>query len=136
IRGFAGMTKKKMTAFSRSAKPRMAPMLRDFSVKARPFDYPYHGRLDPARAALLVIDLQVDFLASDGYFARKGYDPAPLRAILPTVNALIATARQAGLLIVHTRQGYRAAMAGLTEYEARRGRRRGLDRNAGRVGCP
>ena len=101
-----------------------------FEIAARPFNFPYDGRLDPAQAALLVIDLQVDFLASDGYFARKGYDPAPLRAILPTVNALIATARQAGLLIVHTRQGYRADMADMTEYERWRRRRSGLDGTA------
>ena len=102
-------------------------MLKDFSVNARPFDFPYDGRLDPARAALLVIDLQVDFLASDGYFARKGYDPAPLRAILPAVSALLAAARAAGFLIVHTRQGYRSDMADMTDYERWRRRRAGLD---------
>src|SRR5438874_1297267 len=100
-------------------------MPKDFSVNARPFDFPYDGRLDPARAALLVIDLQVDFLASDGYFARKGYDPAPLRAILPAVSALLAAARAAGFLIVHTRQGYRADMADMTDYERWRRRRAG-----------
>jgi len=99
----------------------------DFRIKARPFDFPYDGRLDPARAALLVIDLQVDFLAADGYFARKGYDPAPLRAILPTVGNLVAAARDAGFLIVHTRQGYRADMADMTAYERWRRRRSGLD---------
>jgi nicotinamidase-related amidase len=99
----------------------------DSRIKARPFDYPYDGRLDPARAALLVIDLQIDFLAADGYFARKGYDPAPLRAILPTVAALIQAARAAGFLIVHTRQGYRSDMADMTDYERWRRRRSGLD---------
>jgi nicotinamidase-related amidase len=102
-------------------------MHRDFRIKARPFDYPYDGRLDPARAALLVIDLQIDFLAADGYFARKGYDPAPLRAILPTVAALVEAAREAGFLIVHTRQGYRSDMADMTDYERWRRRRSGLD---------
>jgi nicotinamidase-related amidase len=99
----------------------------DSRIKARPFDYPYDGRLDPARAALLVIDLQIDFLAADGYFARKGYDPAPLRAILPTVAALIQAARAARFLIVHTRQGYRSDMADMTDYERWRRRRSGLD---------
>src|SRR5258708_5425231 len=62
-------------------------------IPARPFDFPYDRRLDPAAVALLVIDLQVDFLSPDGYFAHKGYDPAPLRAILPNVNRLIGAAR-------------------------------------------
>jgi len=96
-------------------------------ISARPFDYPYDGNLDPAATALLVIDLQVDFLSSDGYFARKGYDPAPLRAIVPTVNAVIAAARQAGCTIIHTRQGYRADRADMTPYEHWRRRRAGLE---------
>lgn len=80
-------------------------------IKAIPFDYPYDGRLVAENTALIVIDLQQDFLSTTGYFARKGYDPSPLRAILPTVNRLIAAARRAGLTVVHTRQGYRADMA-------------------------
>jgi len=96
-------------------------------IKARPFDYPYDGRLDPAATALLVIDLQIDFLSPDGYLARKGYDPAPLRAILPAVNRVIDAARAAGCLIVHTRQGYRADMADMTPYTRWRRKRAGLD---------
>ncbi len=97
------------------------------SITARPFNYPYDGNLDPAVTALLVIDLQVDFLSADGYFARKGYDPAPLRAIIPNVNALIAAARRAGCTIIHTRQGYRADRADMTPYEVWRRKRAGID---------
>jgi nicotinamidase-related amidase len=96
-------------------------------IPARPFDFPYDGRLDPAAASLLVIDLQTDFLSPDGYFAHKGYDPAPLRAILPNVNRLIAAARSAGMLIVHTRQGHRADLADMTPYGHWRRQRAGLD---------
>ena len=96
-------------------------------IKATPFDFPYDGRLVPANTALLVIDLQEVFLSTSGYFARKGYDPAPLRAILPTVNQLIAAARAAGLTVIHTRQGYRADMADMTPYEKWRRKRAGLD---------
>lgn len=97
------------------------------SITARPFNYPYDGNLDPAVTALLIIDLQVDFLSEDGYFARKGYDPAPLRAIIPNVNALIAAARRAGCTIIHTRQGYRADRADMTPYEVWRRKRAGID---------
>lgn len=96
-------------------------------VTARPFGFPHEGTLDPARIALLVIDLQVDFLGLDGYFARMGYDPAPLRAILPAVNSVIEAARAAGCLIVHTRQGYRQDLADLTPYEKWRRRRAGME---------
>lgn len=96
-------------------------------IKATPFSYPYDGNLDPATTALIVIDLQEDFLSEDGYFAKQGYDPAPLRAILPTVNRLIGASRAAGLRIIHTRQGYRGDMADMTPYEKWRRARSGLD---------
>ena len=96
-------------------------------IKATPFDFPYDGRLEPQHTALLVIDLQEDFLSPTGYFARKGYDPSPLRAILPKVNSLIAAARAAGVTIVYTRQGYRTDMADMTAYETWRRKRAGLD---------
>jgi nicotinamidase-related amidase len=96
-------------------------------ISAQPFDFPYDGRLDPKATALLVIDLQDDFLSATGYFARSGYDPAPLRAILPTVNQLISTARSLGILIIHTRQGYRADLADMTPYEKWRRQRAGLE---------
>jgi nicotinamidase-related amidase len=35
-------------------------------ILARPFDFPYDGKLVPARTALLVIDLQIDFLSETG----------------------------------------------------------------------
>ncbi len=96
-------------------------------IKARPYDYPYDGNLEAARTALLVIDMQVDFLAQDGYFAKKGYDPAPLRAILSQVTRTIDAARAAGVLVIYTRQGYRADLADMSPYERWRRKRAGLD---------
>lgn len=92
-------------------------------IKARPDDWPDSGRLEPEMTALVVIDLQRAFLSPDGYLARKGYDPAPLRAILPAVNRVISAARSAGCLIVHTRQGYRADLADMMRLD-RRSRKR------------
>src|SRR5262249_33137572 len=76
---------------------------------------------------LLVIDMQEDFLSADGYFARKGYDPAPLRAILPNVATMIEAARKTSVLVVFTRQGYRADRADMSPYERWRRRRAGLE---------
>jgi nicotinamidase-related amidase len=96
-------------------------------IRAEPFNFPYDGRLDPQKTALLVVDLQVDFLDEDGYFARKGYNPAPLRAIIPAVKSLVAAAREAGCRIIWTRQGYRADLADVTPYDLWRSRRAGID---------
>jgi nicotinamidase-related amidase len=97
------------------------------AIPARPFAFPHEGALDPARTALVAIDLQIDFLSEEGYFARIGHDVRPLRAILPNVARLIGAARSAGCRIVHTRQGYRADLADMTPYEHWRRRRLGLE---------
>ena len=96
-------------------------------IEATPFNYPYDGNLNPATTALIVIDLQEDFLSETGYFALQGYDLTPLRAILPNVNALIKASRAAGLHVIHTRQGYRGDMAHMTPYEKWRRAQSGLD---------
>lgn len=104
----------------------MLPSARS-GVIARPFCFPHDGPLEPARTALIVIDCQVDFLSTDGYLARCGYDPAPLRTILPAVTAVIRAARTAGVTIIHTRQGFRADQADMTRREQWRRARGGLD---------
>jgi biuret amidohydrolase len=96
-------------------------------IKARPFDFPYDGKLDPARLALLAIDLQIDFVSADGYLARRGYDVTPVRNILPRVRSLMDAVRRVGGLVVHTRQGYRADLADMTPYERWRRKRGGLE---------
>lgn len=100
-------------------------------IKARPFNFPYDGALDPARTALLAIDLQVDFLSPDGYFARKGYDPSPLRAVIPAIKTLTDAARSAGVRVIWTRQGYRADLADVTPYDRWRNARAGIPLAAG-----
>ncbi len=96
-------------------------------IKAKPFDYPYDGNLNPASTALIVIDMQRDFLSTDGYFARQGYDPAPLRAIIPVLGRLIDACRAAGIRVIHTRQGYREDQADMTPYEKWRRKRSGIE---------
>jgi nicotinamidase-related amidase len=55
---------------------------------------------------VLVIDLQRDFLDSDGWFARViGSDPAVLREVIGPVQQLVAAARSAGIPVIHTRRG-------------------------------
>ncbi len=67
---------------------------------ARPFAF----RFDPAATALIVIDMQRDFIEPGGFGAALGNDVAPLQAVVPTVARLIAAARAAGLAVIHTRE--------------------------------
>lgn len=62
--------------------------------------------MNRARSALLVIDMQRDFLDPQGYAAHAGLDVDALRRALPAACALVAAARRHGLLVVHTREGH------------------------------
>lgn len=63
-------------------------------------------RLDRSRTALLVIDMQRDFLATNGYAARAGIEVSRLHAAVAPLQRLLAAARAAGLFIIHTREGH------------------------------
>jgi len=69
------------------------------SAQKSPDDWKEHAlsRIDPARTALLVIDLQIDFCSDDGALAALGSDVSPCRAVanriagfLPTIRADVA----------------------------------------------
>ncbi len=64
-----------------------------------------HG-LTVKRTALLVIDMQRDFLDPRGYAANAGFNIAPLQGVIPTVRRVLDAARASGLMIVHTREGH------------------------------
>jgi nicotinamidase-related amidase len=69
-------------------------------VSARP--YPFS--LDPGRTALVVIDMQRDFVECGGFGEALGNDVTKLQAIIPTVSALLALFRAKGWPILHTRE--------------------------------
>jgi len=73
------------------------------SIAARPYDF----ALDPAKVALVVIDMQRDFIEPGGFGAVLGNDVSRLTAIVPTVAALIDVFRAHGLLVVHTREAHK-----------------------------
>jgi nicotinamidase-related amidase len=65
---------------------------------------PYPFSLDPARTALVVIDMQRDFVECGGFGEALGNDVSKLQAIIPTVAALLALFRARGWPILHTRE--------------------------------
>jgi nicotinamidase-related amidase len=72
---------------------------------------PYPFTFDPAKTALVVIDMQRDFVLPGGFGASLGNDVSRLTKIIPTVARLLDVCRTAGLAIVHTRECHRADMA-------------------------
>ena len=71
-------------------------------VDANPFAF----RFDPARAALVVIDMQRDLLEPGGFGETLGNDLTPVAAIIPTVTELIKTVRAHGWTSLHTRESH------------------------------
>ena len=65
---------------------------------------PYPFSLDPGRTALVVIDMQRDFVECGGFGEALGNDVTKLQAIIPTVAALLALFRAKGWPILHTRE--------------------------------
>ena len=76
-------------------------------------------------AALVVIDMQRDFLEPGGYIGQSGVDVSVLRAAIPNVRRLIAAARAAGVTVIHTREGHRPDLSDLTPVKRRRAARAG-----------
>ena len=76
-------------------------------MPAIPGALPFPFAFAPATTALIVIDMQRDFIEPGGFGAALGNDVAPLQAIVPTVARLIAGARAAGLPVIHTRECHR-----------------------------
>ncbi len=83
--------------------------------------------VDPARSALLVIDMQRDFLDPRGYAARAGVDVARLRATMAPVQALLAMARSIGMRVIFTREGHRPDLADCPPMKLARSRAAGAE---------
>jgi len=88
------------------------------TVKAEPYEFEF----DPPRCALVVIDMQRDFVDPGGFGEALGNDVSLLRkAIAPTKRVLDAV-RGRGMLVVHTREGHRPDLTDLPLSKKRRGK--------------
>ena len=67
---------------------------------AEPFSYTFYAET----TALIVIDMQRDFIDPGGFGAALGNDVSRLQEIIPATAQLIAIARRAGLPVIHTRE--------------------------------
>jgi len=72
------------------------------NVTAEPYDFGF----DPRTTALLVIDMQRDFLEPGGFGETLGNDVGQLRRTIAPTAALLAGCRELGLTIIHTREGH------------------------------
>jgi nicotinamidase-related amidase len=73
------------------------------SIRAEPYDFTF----EPANTALLIIDMQRDFLMPGGFGELLGNDISPLRQIIAPMSRMLDTWRRRGLYVIHTREGHR-----------------------------
>ncbi len=87
------------------------------AVPARP--YPFD--LDPGHTALVVIDMQRDFIEKGGFGDSLGNDVARLEAIIPATARLIALFRRNDWPIVHTREAHKPDLSDCPPSKIKRG---------------
>jgi nicotinamidase-related amidase len=77
--------------------------------------------IDLTKTALIIIDMQRDFLEPGGFGAALGNDVSRLQAAVAPCAAVLAAARRHGLLVIHTREGHRPDMADAPPHKVERG---------------
>jgi nicotinamidase-related amidase len=77
--------------------------------------------VDIGRAALIIIDMQRDFLEPGGFGAALGNDVSLLKAAVAPCRAVLAAARNVGMLVIHTREGHRPDLSDAPPYKVERG---------------
>ena len=100
------------------------------SLAASPYDY----RFDPARTALVVIDMQRDFIEPGGFGESLGNDVSRLQGIVPAVRRVLDAWRGIGGLVVHTREAHAPDLSDCPPAKRERGRPRLRIGDAGPMG--
>lgn len=84
---------------------------------ARPYPYEFPR----ARLALLMIDMQRDFIEPGGFGAILGNDVSRLAAVVPQARRLLDGCRAAGLVVCHTKEAHRPDLSDCPPAKLRRG---------------
>jgi nicotinamidase-related amidase len=67
---------------------------------------PYPFTFDLATTALVIIDMQRDFVEPGGFGETLGNDVSLLQSVVPPLRKVLAAAREAGMTVIHTREGH------------------------------
>ena len=78
-------------------------------------------RFSTESAALILIDMQRDFLEAGGFGELLGNDVSLLRSTIEPCRSVLEAARQSGLFIVHTREGHMPDLSDAPESKLKRG---------------
>lgn len=82
---------------------------------------PYGLEFDPQRTALVIIDMQRDFVEPGGFGESLGNDVSLLRSAIAPTKKLLELAREKGMFVIHTREGHAPHLADLPPTKKERG---------------
>jgi len=89
------------------------------TIAAEPFDLDF----DPATTALMIIDMQRDFVLPGGFGEALGNDTSLLLTAVEPTGHVLAKAREIGILVIHTREGHRPDLSDCPPAKLTRGGR-------------
>jgi len=90
-----------------------------FRIPALPYEYEVPGL---SQLALVIIDMQRDFLEPGGFGEMLGNDVTQLGSIVPTLEELLDFCRQKGLTIIHTLEGHQPDLSDCPPSKRKRGK--------------
>src|SRR6187200_2220696 len=77
--------------------------------------------IDPRTTALIIIDMQRDFLEPGGFGETLGNDVSLLQAAVAPLRKVLDAARAARMLVIHTREGHRPDLSDAPRHKVERG---------------
>ena len=77
--------------------------------------------VDLDKSALIIIDMQRDFLEAGGFGAALGNDVSQLQAAVGPCRETLSAARAIGMLVIHTREGHRPDLTDAPPHKVERG---------------
>jgi len=106
------------------------PAIAALEIEAEPYPFSF----SPETCALLIIDMQRDFLERGGFGEMLGNDVSQLRRTIEPNRKLLAAWRARGLQVMHTREGHRPDLTDLPPAKKIRGRGKTTIGDAGPMG--
>ena len=88
------------------------------SVQAEPYEFEF----DPRTCALMIVDMQRDFVDPGGFGEALGNDVSLLRKVIAPTKKVLDIARSIKMLVIHTREGHRQDLSDLPQSKKLRGK--------------